>query len=69
VVVMTKNRQNPAYSGARIGADRVAARFGCTRTHAVPKRSDDVDEQHRLARAVYAERPDVHCACACHPSQ
>jgi len=30
LVVMTKNGQNPAYRGARIGADRVAPRFGCS---------------------------------------
>lgn len=38
VVAMTKNHQNPAYSGARTVADRVAARFGCALTDAVPER-------------------------------
>jgi ribose transport system substrate-binding protein len=59
LVVMTKNGQNPAYTGSRIGADRVAARYGCALTHAVPEKPDDVDEQHALLRAVHTERPDA----------
>jgi hypothetical protein len=34
---MTKNGQNPAYTGARFGADRVAARYGCALTPQCPK--------------------------------
>jgi hypothetical protein len=37
LVVMTKNGQNPAYTGARFGADRVAARYGCALTPQCPK--------------------------------
>ena len=59
LVAMTKNKKNPAYVGARLGADRVAARHGCRLTHAVPDKPDDVDEQHMLLRAVHAERPDA----------
>jgi ribose transport system substrate-binding protein len=59
LVTMTKNRKNPAYVGARLGADRVAARHGCVLTHAVPDKPDDIDEQHALLRAVHAERPDA----------
>ena len=59
LVAMTKNRKNPAYVGARLGADRVAARHGCVLTHAVPDKPDDIDEQHALLRAVHAERPDA----------
>ena len=59
LVAMTKNKKNPAYVGARLGADRVAARHGCVLTHAVPDKPDDIDEQHELLRAVRAERPDA----------
>jgi len=59
LAVFTKNRKNPAYVGARLGADRVAARHGCVVTHCVPETPDDVDEQHALLEAAYAERPDA----------
>jgi ribose transport system substrate-binding protein len=59
LVAMTKNWKNPAYVGARLGADRVAARHGCLLTHAVPDKPDDIEEQHALLRAVHAERPDA----------
>ncbi|TMJ73551.1 MAG: sugar ABC transporter substrate-binding protein [Alphaproteobacteria bacterium] len=59
LAVFTKNRKNPAYVGARLGADRVAARHGCVVTHYVPDKPDDVDEQHALLEAAYAERPDA----------
>ena len=59
LVAITKNKKNPAYIGARLGADRVAARHGCVLTHLVPDKPDDVDEQHELLRAAHAERPDA----------
>jgi ribose transport system substrate-binding protein len=36
LAVFTKNRTNPAYIGARLGADRVAQRLGCAVTHYCP---------------------------------
>jgi ribose transport system substrate-binding protein len=59
LVVITKNKKNPTYVGARLGADRVAARHGCVLTHSVPDKPDDVDEQHELLRRAHAERPDA----------
>jgi len=59
LAAITKNRTNPAYAGARLGADRVAARWGCTLTHYVPEKPDDVAEQHALIKAAIAERPDA----------
>jgi ribose transport system substrate-binding protein len=59
LVAMTKNDKNPAYIGARLGADRVAAAHGVSLTHAVPRVPDDVDEQHALLKAAHAERPDA----------
>lgn len=59
LALFTKNRTNPAYTGARLGADRVAARLGCALTHHVPVKPDDVEEQRALLEAVLAERPDA----------
>jgi ribose transport system substrate-binding protein len=59
LAVFTKNRKNPAYVGARLGVDRVAARHGCVVTHSVPETPDDVEEQRELLEAAYAERPDA----------
>ncbi len=56
IAVFTKNRTNPAYAAARLGADRVAARFGLTTAHYVPDQPDDIGEQIALiARAVAAQ--------------
>ena len=57
LAVFTKNKKNPAYVGARLGADRIAARHGYTATHYVPNKPDDVDEQHELLRAAYPGAP------------
>jgi ABC-type sugar transport system substrate-binding protein len=68
LAVFTKNKKNPAYVGARLGADRIAARHGYTATHYVPNKPDDVDEQHELLRAAYAERPDAVLIAPAHPT-
>jgi ribose transport system substrate-binding protein len=59
LAVITKNKQNPAYAGARLGADRVAARLGCALTHHAPDKPDDIDEQRALIEAVRAAPPDA----------
>jgi ribose transport system substrate-binding protein len=59
LAAFTKNRTNPAYVGARLGADRVAARLGCELTHHVPLTPDDVEEQRVLLEAALAGRPDA----------
>ncbi len=59
LAAFTKNRTNPAYVGARLGADRVAARLGCSLTHHVPQKPDDVEEQRALLEAALATRPDA----------
>lgn len=59
LVAITKNKLNPAYTGARLGADRVAARLGCTLTHRVPDQPDDIDQQRGLIEAALADRPDA----------
>jgi ribose transport system substrate-binding protein len=59
VAVFTKNKTNPAYEAARIGADRTAARLGARTQHYVPDRPDDVAEQIALIDRAIADRPDA----------
>ena len=59
VAVFTKNRTNAAYEGARLGADRVAARMGGKAVHYVPDTPDDVEEQVALVDRALAARPDA----------
>ena len=55
----TKNRLNPAYAAARLGADRTAARLGARIVHYVPDRPDDVTEQAALVERAISERVDA----------
>lgn len=48
LAVFTKNRSNPAYAAARLGAERTAARLDASVVHFVPQKADDVDEQIAL---------------------
>lgn len=59
MAVFTKNRTNPAYAAARLGADRVAQAAGARTVHFVPEKPDDVDEQKRMIDQTIAERPDI----------
>ena len=59
IAVFTKNRTNPAYRAARLGADRAAQRFGAQTEHFVPERGDDPVEQSALIERALAERPDA----------
>jgi ribose transport system substrate-binding protein len=66
IAVFTKNRTNPAYAAARLGADRTAARFGFTTTHYVPDEPDSVPEQIALIGRAIAEKPDAAVLVPCH---
>jgi len=57
IAVFTKNRTNPAYAAARLGAERVAARLGARIAHYVPERPDDLAEQKALVERAIAARP------------
>lgn len=59
IAVFTKNRTNPAYEAARLGADRTAARLGATTAHYVPEKPDSVPEQITLIAQAIADRPDA----------
>lgn len=59
IAVFTKNRTNPAYDAARIGAERAAARAGMRVLHFVPEKPDDVEQQIALVDQAIAARPDA----------
>jgi ribose transport system substrate-binding protein len=59
LAVFTKNRTNPAYEAARLGAARVAARMDATVEHYVPVKPDDVAEQIALVDAALAAGHDA----------
>lgn len=56
---LTKNRSNPAYVGAQVGAARLAGSLGCTLVGMAPETPDDPDEQIALLEATIAARPDA----------
>ena len=59
IAVFTKNRTNPAYAAARLGAERTAARLGAQVAHYVPRQPDSVAEQIELVGQALARRPDA----------
>jgi len=59
IAVFTKNRTNPAYDAARLGAEQVAARNGARVLHFVPDKPDDIDQQIALVERAIAARPDA----------
>jgi len=56
---LTKNKTNPAYVGAQIGAAQLARSLGCELVGYVPEKPDDVDEQRGHIEAAIASRPDA----------
>jgi len=59
IAVFTKNRTNPAYEAARLGADRVAKSLGAQALHFVPAKADNPEEQDALVDEALALRPDA----------
>jgi ribose transport system substrate-binding protein len=57
--VFTKNRTNPAYTAARLGAERTAARRGAQVVHYVPDKPDDIEEQAALVDRAIAKGSDA----------
>jgi len=68
IAVFTKNRSNPAYAAARLGADRAAQRFGAQTTHYVPSKPDDIDEQIALIDQALAAKADAFVVVPVHPT-
>ena len=68
IAVFTKNRINPAYAGARLGAERTALRFGANVTHYVPEVPDSGEEQIKLIDEALADHPDAIVLVPVHPT-
>jgi len=69
IAVFTKNRTNPAYAAARLGADRAAQRLGAQTLHFVPVKGDDPDEQSELIDRALAMRVDAFALAPVHPTR
>jgi len=69
IAVFTKNRTNPAYMAARLGADRAAAVFGDEVSHLVPETPDDPQEQISLIDRALAGAPDAIVLSPVHASR
>lgn len=67
--MFTKNRINPAYAAARLGAAKVAKRFGAETLDFVPETPDDVDQQIRLIDQALGQRPDAFVLAPVHPTR
>lgn len=67
IAVFTKNRTNPAYGSARLGADRTAARLDVQVNHYVPETPDDPQEQSALIDTALATKPDAVVISPVHP--
>jgi ribose transport system substrate-binding protein len=68
IAVFTKNTTNPAYTAARLGADRTAARLGAHTVHYVPREPDNVEEQIALIDQALATHPDAVVLVPVHPT-
>lgn len=69
IAVFTKNWTNPAYAAARLGAARVAKRFGAETVNFVPQAPDHPVEQSRLIDEALAMRPDAVVLAPVHPTR
>jgi ribose transport system substrate-binding protein len=67
--IFTKNRTNPAYAAARLGAARTAARFAAGTVDFVPETPDDADQQSRLIDEALALRVDAMVIAPVHPTR
>lgn len=67
IAVFTKNRTNPAYQGARLGADRAAALHNVEAVHYVPETPDDPQEQSALIEQALKENYDAFVMSPVHP--
>ncbi len=59
LAVFTKNRTNPAYAAARLGAEQTARRLGASVVQYVPHKPDDIDEQIALIDEALAAKFDA----------
>jgi len=69
LAVFTKNRSNPAYAAARLGAERAAAIFGAEVRHYVPETPDDPVQQSALIHEALADGAEAFVLAAVHPTK
>jgi ribose transport system substrate-binding protein len=69
IAVFTKNKTNPAYAAARLGADRAAERLGAETLHFVPAKGDDPDGQSELIDGALAMGVDAIVLAPVHPTR
>ena len=69
IAVFTKNRSNPAYEAARLGADRAARLLGAATAHYVPEAFDDPIQQSALVDEALATKPDGIVFTPTHPTK
>ena len=69
IAVFTKNKTNPAYVAARLGADRAADRLGAETVHFVPAKGDDPDGQSELIDGALATGLDAIVLAPVHPTR
>ena len=69
LAAFTKNRLNPAYAGARMGIDRLAAAADASVEHYVPVEPDSVSEQIAMIEDVLKRPPDAILLTVNHPTQ
>jgi ribose transport system substrate-binding protein len=65
---LTKNKTNPAYEGARIGAARLANDLGCELVSFTPDVPDSIDEQDALLVEALRLKPDAVLIAPAHTS-
>jgi ribose transport system substrate-binding protein len=68
IAVVTKNRTNPAYGGALVGAKRSATRHGAAIDYFAPETPDDIDEQAALLERVIEGGYDALVVMPAHES-
>lgn len=69
IAVFTKNRSNPAYAAARLGADRAARLLGARTVHYVPEKFDDPVQQSALVDEALASQVDGIVFTPTHPTR
>lgn len=69
LAVFTKNRSNPAYAAARLGAERAAAMFGAEVNHYVPETPDDPVQQSALIHQALADGAEAFVIAPVHPTK
>lgn len=69
LAVVTKNRTNPAYGGALVGATRIADRYGATIDYFAPETPDSIPEQIALLEEAAAGTYDAMLVMPAHESE